>query len=38
VRTGIFSSTEANDKDDPADLVADDVLDAVQAILKIIDK
>lgn len=38
VRTGIFSSSEPNDREDPAHIVADDVLDAIQAILKIIDK
>ena len=38
VRTGMFSGNEANDKEDPADLVADDVLDAIEAILRYVGK
>ena len=38
VRTGIFSGSAANDKDDPADFVADDVLDAIDAILRFVGK
>lgn len=38
VRTGVFSSTEANDEVDPADFVADDVFDAVEAVLRFTGK
>ena len=33
VRTGVFSGDTKNDEEDPADVVVDDVLDAVEAAL-----
>ena len=35
VRTGLFNSDTENDLEDPADIVALDILDAVSTIIKI---